>query len=98
MFEKRDFTRQRLLDFNQTNQSIIPINSNWMGFELKRKMIVTETFLLGSGTSTVEFHLWTSQLISYLRNANRELFLVLFGINKEDEWKEALELGVDAVL
>ncbi len=96
-FEKRDLTRQRLLEFSQTAQSALPISSVWMGFELKRKMGVTETFTLGSGNSTVEFRLWTPQLVSYLRNANSELFLVLFGINKEDEWEEALNLGIDAV-
>ncbi|MBS4163255.1 Uncharacterized protein PRO82_000555 [Candidatus Protochlamydia amoebophila] len=96
-FEKRDLTRQRFLEFSQTAQSALPINSVWMGFELKRKMMVTETFTLGNGNSTIEFHLWTPQLVSYLRNSTTKLFLVLFGINKKDEWEEALTLNVDAV-
>ena len=96
-FEKRDVTRQRLLEFSQTARTTLPSGCVWMGFELKRKMMVTETFTLGNGNSTVEFHLWTPQLVSYLRNSNPELFLVLFGINKNDEWEEALKLGVDAV-
>ena len=96
-FEKRDLTRQRLLEFNQSAQTTLPMNSNWMGFELKKTMTATEPFTLGKGTTTLEFRLWTPQLVSYLRNANSKLFLVLFSINNEDEWKEALNLDVDAV-
>jgi glycerophosphoryl diester phosphodiesterase len=90
-------TRQRLLDFSQTSQVVVPMGRVWMGFELKRKMKATETFALGTGTSELEFRLWTPQLVSHLKTSNPDLFLVLFGINKEVEWKEAVQLGVDAV-
>jgi glycerophosphoryl diester phosphodiesterase len=96
-FEKRDVTRQRLLDVNQTDHSNTPITSSWMGFELKRQMMVTETFALGVGVSGVEFHLWTPRTISYLRGINPNLFIVLFGINTKEEWEEALSLDVQGV-
>lgn len=96
-FEKRDFTRQRLLDLNQTGCSNTPISSTWMGFELKRNMIVTETFALGTGTSKVEFHLWTPQAVAYMKKIVPDLSIVLFGINTKEEWEEAVDLGVQAV-
>ena len=96
-FEKRDITRQRLLDLNQTGRSEISLASNWVGFELKRKMMVTETFALGKGTSTVEFHLWSSEVIFYLKGLNPKVSLILFGINNKEEWNKAVSLGVDAI-
>lgn len=96
-FEKRDFTRQRLLDINQTGLTNLPISSPWMGFELKRKMVVTETFALGKGTSSVEFRLWTPSVVAYLRQVCPDSFLVLFGINKKEDWDEAVSLGVNAI-
>lgn len=96
-FEKRDTTRQRLLELNQTGQSELSLASNWIGFELKRKMVVTETFALGKGTSTVEFHLWSPKTISHLKKLNPNVSLILFGINKKDEWDQAVDLDVDAV-
>jgi glycerophosphoryl diester phosphodiesterase len=96
-FETRDITRQRLLDLNQSRQSELSLTSNWIGFELKRKMMVTETFALGKGTSTTEFHLWNPEVISYLKRLNPQVSLILFGINKEDEWNQAVYLNVDAI-
>ena len=97
IFDQRDRTCQRLLELNQTGRSELPLTSNWVGFELKRKMAVTETFALGQGTSTVEFHLWHPETISYLKMLNPNVFLILFGINKKEEWEAALSLGVDAI-
>lgn len=96
-FEKRDISRQRLLELNQTGQSELPVTDLWIGFELKRKMVVTETFALGKGTSTVEFHLWHPEVVSDLRSRNSKVSLVLFGINKKEEWERAVNLDVDAI-
>lgn len=96
-FEKRDITRQRLLDLNQSGQSELSLTSNWIGFELKRKMMVTETFALGKGTSMVEFHLWQPEVVAYLKELNPKVSLTLFGINKQDEWNQAVSLGIDAI-
>lgn len=96
-FEKRDITRQRLLDLNQTGQSELSLTSNWIGFELIRKMMITETFALGNGTSIVEFHLWNPKTISYLKGIKPNVSLILFGVNKKDEWDQAVSLGVDAI-
>jgi len=57
----------------------------WIGFELKRKMTVTEIVALGKGISTVEFH------------KNPNVSQVLFGINSREEWEQAVNLGIDAV-
>ncbi|KAF3363003.1 hypothetical protein PHSC3_000540 [Chlamydiales bacterium STE3] len=97
VFEQRDVTRQRLLELNQTGRSNLPLNSKWVGFELKRKMMVIEVLSLGKATSTVEFHLWHPQVISHLKKCNPSVSLVLFGINTKDEWETAVNLGVDAV-
>ena len=43
-FEARDKTRLRLLKMNQGNETIPPKSSVWIGFELKRTMLVKETF------------------------------------------------------
>lgn len=96
-FENRDLTRQRLLEVDQTGRSELPVASNWIGFELKRKMIVTETFALGNGTSTVEFYLWNPEAISFLKSLNPSLSITLFGINQKEEWDRAVSLGADAI-
>lgn len=96
-FEDRDMSRQRLLELNQTGQSELAVRSNWIGFELKRKMTVTEVFVLGKGTSTVEFQLWSPKVVDYLKGENPHVSLVLFGINTAQDWEQALNLGVDAV-
>lgn len=96
-FETRDKTRQRLFDLNQTGGSEVPLTDNWIGFELKRKMSVTEEFALGQGTSTVEFHLWNPQVVALLRERNPRVSLVLFGINKKQDWEMALHLDVNAI-
>ncbi|MES2200499.1 MAG: glycerophosphodiester phosphodiesterase family protein [Chlamydiota bacterium] len=96
-FEKRDYTRQRLLDLNQFGRSNLPLTSSIIGFELKRTMLVTETFALGKGISSVEFHLWTPPLVSHLKKCDPNIFLVLFGINTKSEWEEALHLDVTAI-
>jgi len=96
-FEKRDLTRQRLLDLNQTGRTNLPISSHWMAFELKRKMDVIETFSLGTGISSVEFHLWNPETVHFLRDANPHTFILLFGINTPEEWHEAVKLDVNAV-
>lgn len=96
-FEKRDATRQRLLDLNQKGVSDLPLTSNWVGFELKRKMVVTETFALGQGSSSVDFYLWSINVVSFLKHQNPYVSLVLFGINTKEEWEKAIDLGVDGV-
>lgn len=97
MFEKRDMTRQRLLELNLTGKSELPLKSYWLGFELKRKMAVVENFALGTGTSSIDFHLWSQEIVSHLRELNSSASLILFGINKWDEWNEAVNLDVDGV-
>lgn len=59
--------------------------------------MVTETFALGKGTSMVEFHLWQPEVVAYLKELNPKVSLTLFGINKQDEWNQAVSLGVDAI-
>lgn len=96
-FEKRDITRQRLLELNQCHRSELPLTSPWIGFELKRTMTVMENFSLGKGVSSVDFYLWKPETVSYLKNLNPKAFVVLFGINKKEDWNQAISLSVDAV-
>ena len=60
-------------------------------------MQVTETFALGKGISVLDFRLWNPEIVSRLKTENPQVFLVLFGINSEKDWKTACDLGVDAV-
>ncbi len=96
-FEKRDITRQKLLELNQSGKTTQAPTSHWIGFELKRKMSITETFTLGQGTSSLEFRLWSPRTIAALRQADSQAFLILFGINTKEDWDEAVRLGVNGV-
>jgi glycerophosphoryl diester phosphodiesterase len=96
-FEKRDLTRQRLLEINQKGKTDLPITSHWIGFELKRIMNVSESFTLGNSTSIIEFHPWTSNVVTYLKESDPNVFLVLFGINNEEDWANAVQLNVNGV-
>lgn len=95
-FEKRDVTRQRLLELNLNGHSDLPYTAFWMGFELKRKMTVVETFALGKGTTALDFRLWNQDVITKLRE-NAFQFMILFGINTKADWEEAVKLDVDGV-
>ncbi|MCK4934949.1 MAG: hypothetical protein KAR79_05120 [Simkaniaceae bacterium] len=96
-FETRDETRDRLLNMSQKGEIHPPEPFSWVGFELSRKMEVKETFTLGEGGSTIEFRLWTPEVISELKSFTFPPKLVLFGINTLEDWEEAVRLKVDAV-
>lgn len=96
-FETRDQTRQRLLELNQGLTEFSPLTKSWIGFELKRTMIVKESFTLGEGVSQIEFRLWNTEVVSELKKSYHRPKLVLFGINTEEEWNEALHLDVDMI-
>ncbi|MBS0585965.1 MAG: hypothetical protein JSR76_06670 [Verrucomicrobia bacterium] len=96
-FEKREVTRQRLLELNQKGDSSLAVTSNWIGFELVRKMVVTEKLALGEGVSSLDFYLWSPEVVAYLKRGNPDLFIALFGINDEEAWEKAVILNVDGV-
>ena len=77
-FEKRDITRQKLLELNQSGNTSQPPTSHWIGFELKRKMSVTETFALGQGTSSLNFAYGARAPLRHYGKPTAEAFLILF--------------------
>ncbi|MDF2550029.1 MAG: glpQ [Chlamydiales bacterium] len=95
-FEKRDVTRQRLLELHFGKSSYAPTSGKWLGFELKREMQVIEALTLGEKGSSIEFQLWNPAVVKALRQ-HPGAFLILFGIETREDWQRALELGVDAV-
>jgi len=91
-FEKRSLTRNRLLE-----NSSLPIEENWIGFELKRKMTATESFALGEGSNAITFRPWSGETIKTIKKLRPKTRIVLFGINTEEDWRKAVSLGSDAV-
>ncbi|MEH6526555.1 MAG: glycerophosphodiester phosphodiesterase family protein [Sneathiella sp.] len=96
-FEDRSISRKRLLAV--ANQQVCLHNSAslWIGFELNRTMVVTEKFVLGSGQTTLDFHLWTPKSVECTRQKAPGAKIVLFGINTEKDYRIAEKLGVDAM-
>lgn len=97
LFESRDATRQRLVDMTLGGRCDAPGNGTWAGFELRRKVTVTETFTLGKGETTTNAAFWNARTVACYRSRSA-VNLVAFGVNDEAGYCEAMRLGVDAVM
>lgn len=97
LFESRDATRQRLVDATLGGRCDAPGNGTWAGFELRRKVTVTETFTLGKGETATNAAFWNARSIACYRSRSA-VNLVAFGVNDEAQYCEAARLGVDAVM
>ncbi len=98
LFEAREMTRDRLvktlLNEGCENTSSAPI---WVGFELHRKLTVTEKFTLGEGTSLVDGTVWTPKTIACFRQ-QAPVKILAIAINNELDYQSSACLGIDAVL
>lgn len=99
VFEAREITRQRLLDYKINNKFTAPETQvSWIGFELQRTFAVSEQLTLGEGSSQVAINLWDKELIKMLKGDTHKVRIILFGINTKEDYLKAQELGADAVL
>jgi glycerophosphoryl diester phosphodiesterase len=98
VFESREATRNRLVDLALGGRCSPPAAGTWMGIELDRELTVTEQFTLGSSSYQVKpARLWTPQAMECVRHATGTT-VVMFGINSAAAYREARELGADAVM
>ncbi|KIO78735.1 hypothetical protein TH53_01120 [Pedobacter lusitanus] len=99
VFEARELTRQRLLDYRINRKYQAPDTSvTWIGFELQRSFTINEALTLGEGSSPVTIDLWDKELIRTIKGKSGKIKIILFGINNEQDYQKAGELGADAVL
>jgi len=98
LFEPRDITRSRLLQMAIHDNCDKPLKYYpWMGFELNRKMTVSEKFQLGEGHTTLDMNLWNEKTMQCIKEAQTKCKVSLFGINTKEDYISATKLGVDAV-
>ncbi len=97
--ESRDITRQRLLNVAMNFRCDPPPSLGaWAGFELHRRVIVTEEFTLGVGISEVDAELWDSAAVECFTAQNSGMKVMGFAVNTVDDYRLARKIGLDAVL
>lgn len=98
-FESRDLTRAMLANITMNHRCLTeaPAKKNqWFGFELSREVQVVEKFTLGTGVSNAVLK-WDDEAIRCFRGRGDNK-VVLFGINNQQDYLRAKELGADGVL
>lgn len=98
-FESRDVTRDILANITMGHICLLPENldiTRWYGLELHRKVEVVEKYTLGEARSAAVLS-WDKDAMSCFR-AGGNAHIVLFGINTEKDYLQAVELGADAVM
>jgi glycerophosphoryl diester phosphodiesterase len=98
IFEARDHTRDRNLNMLLNESCSVPLNEDWIGLELKRKIIIKEYFALGEGTTSVTAKLWNPEITKCINNFSKNSKIVVFGINNIEDYCESIKLGAYAVL
>lgn len=97
LFESRSKTRRRLLTLR--NEDICCCkdkNSEYIGFELDREMVVKESFALGNSENKVHFKLWDQKAVDCIKDSDIK-YIFLFGINTKQDYEEAKRLNTYAV-
>ncbi|KMQ65249.1 hypothetical protein ACM46_13240 [Chryseobacterium angstadtii] len=99
VFEAREITRQRLLEYKINGKFIAPDKQvTWIGFELTRNFNVSEPLTLGDGNTAITVNLWDKNLVKAIKGQSGNIKIVLFGINTAEDYKTAAEIGADAVM
>ncbi len=99
LFESRDATRLRLMRVLLGEGCVdAPTTPTWVGFELHRKLTVTEKFTLGKGYSEVNATLWTPQSVACFRRPSKHVSIMAIAVNDAVDYQTATCVGVDAVL
>lgn len=99
VFEPRDDTRQRLLATLLNNDCLPALGKfYWSGFELRRKMRISEQLQLGTGQTEIDIRrFWNNKSVICMRGSEFKNKIVLFGINTEEDIRTAVDLAVDAI-
>ncbi|MFV9874954.1 MAG: glycerophosphodiester phosphodiesterase family protein [Rickettsiales endosymbiont of Dermacentor nuttalli] len=99
-FESREQTNKRLLSLR--NEGICCCankDSKYVGFEIRRHMMVEDILTLGSLYTKVEFHLWDSNAVKCTKKSKGDDVKIMFlGVNDKVEYNQAKILGVYAVV
>ncbi|MCW6639257.1 glycerophosphodiester phosphodiesterase [Yersinia ruckeri] len=101
-FESRDDTRDILVNITMGHQCKLPTVNHGRGYGLEMKrdveVVVVEKFTLGEGHSQTKTKLtWDKNAMDCFRSQGKA-HIVFFGINGEEDYKQAKALGVDAVM
>ena len=98
VFEERDATRNRLVELRLARTPPRPpATGAWVGFELRRRLTVTESSSLGEGYGEVEAQLWDKEAVAALRTSPA-VRIIVFGVGTPEDLAAAQALGVDAVM
>ena len=99
LFENRSKTRQRLLTLRNENICCCQNNnSEYIGFELGRFMLVEEEFALGKSVNKIYFKLWDKNAVECTKNSSsQQVKIFLFGINSQESYKQAKQLNAYAI-
>ncbi|WP_343644143.1 glycerophosphodiester phosphodiesterase family protein [Chryseobacterium sp.] len=99
MFETREITRKRLLEYKINGVFWEPGKpASWVGYELRRDFDINEVLTLGLGNPPITITLWDKMLVKSIKNESCSPKIVLMGINTGEDYERAAELGGDAVL
>ncbi|HHR6030557.1 TPA: glycerophosphodiester phosphodiesterase family protein [Providencia alcalifaciens] len=99
LFESRDETRTMLANSAMDHKCSIENDKSttrWYGFELHRKVEVVEKYTLGEARSPATLS-WDKEAIDCFRK-NGNAYIIVFGVNNQDDYQFAKEIGVDAVM
>ena len=98
LFEAREETRRRLVTLALEQRCPGPPRpGTHVGFELRREVEVTEPLTLGGGTTKTSALLWNANAAACF-SAAKGTQITVFGVNSEDDYRLAAELGADAVM
>jgi glycerophosphoryl diester phosphodiesterase len=98
LFEAREETRRRLVTLAMEQRCPgAPRPGTHVGFELRREVEVTEPLTLGGGTTKASALLWNANAAACFCAA-KGTQITLFGVNSEEDYRLAAELGADAVM
>lgn len=97
-FESRDATRTTLANISLNHSCNVEKSdkARWYGLELNRKVEVVETFTLGEGRSQATLT-WDKEAMTCFRSQG-EAHVILFGVNTQQDYQTAIELGADGVM
>jgi glycerophosphoryl diester phosphodiesterase len=98
VFETRDATRDRLVDLSLGGTcDQPPAAGSWVGIELNRQVEVVERYTLGAGISKVTAHWWTPAAVKCFKT-HGDVKIVAFGVDSAEAYRQAVSLGIDAVM
>lgn len=96
-FEDRSITRARLLECLVNRNCLYESQSRWIGFELDWSIDVMEQLEREPGSTRISCRAWSPDAVACVRKMAPNAKIVFFGVNTEAQFRDADELGADAV-